>query len=68
MEAELLSVAALARKLRLPASWLKAEAIAGRIPCLRVGRKMLFNQAAVQQALLSRAAGEQQDGTVAHVC
>lgn len=46
----------LARELSLPASWLRQEAIAGRIPCLRVGRTLLFNMDAVRKALDARAA------------
>ena len=46
----------LSRLLKLPATWLKEEADAGRIPCLRVGRARLFDPAAVQQTLRRRAA------------
>lgn len=49
-------ISGLAARLRLPARWLKSEAIAGRIPCLRVGRRFLFNVDAVEQALAARAA------------
>ena len=45
----------LSRELRLPVGWLRAEADAGRIPCLRVGRRLLFDRAAVTAALASRA-------------
>ena len=57
-ETKLLTVVALARVLRIPATWLKSEALAGRLPCLRVGRRMLFNRDAVEVALLERAAKE----------
>jgi hypothetical protein len=46
----------LARETHLPATWLQAEAKAGRIPCLKVGRRRLFNLAAVLAALAERAA------------
>lgn len=46
----------LSRHLRLPCSWLHDEAKAGRIPSLRVGRKWLFNLAAVARVLAERAA------------
>ena len=46
----------LARRLRLPAAWLEAEAKAGRIPCLRAGRRTLYNPEAVERVLLERAA------------
>ena len=48
----------LARRLRpygLSMAWLRAEAEAGRIPSLRAGRRLMFNVAAVEQALLERA-------------
>ncbi len=46
----------LAAHMRLPREWLRNEALAGHLPCLRVGRKMLFNLAAVEQTLAERAA------------
>ncbi len=52
----LVSLNRLAAELRLPWSWLKQEAQAGRLPCLRVGRRLFFNVAAVEQALADRAA------------
>jgi hypothetical protein len=48
----------LAARLRLPADWLRAEALSGRIPCLRVGKKMLFNAEAVERVLAERAGRE----------
>ena len=45
----------LALELRLPRSWLKAEAEAGRIPCLRIGRQFRFDAAAVKRTLAMRA-------------
>ena len=46
----------LARYLRLKPSWLRGEADADRIPCLRAGSRRLFNLEAVEKALLERAA------------
>jgi len=46
----------LSKALRLPASWLKNEAVNGRIPALIAGRRMLFNVEAVERELLDRAA------------
>ncbi len=60
---KLVSVCGLANRLKLPAAWLKAEAEAGRIPSLRVGRRLLFNASAVERALLARAAGKSHEGT-----
>lgn len=45
-----------ARKLGVPTSWLKAEADAGRIPCLHAGGQTFFNLKAVRRSLLDRAA------------
>jgi hypothetical protein len=50
------SVNKLSHELNLPASWLKSEARAGRIPSLKVGRRLLFDPAQVGQALSARAA------------
>ncbi|MEE9394449.1 MAG: hypothetical protein V3W41_18290 [Planctomycetota bacterium] len=55
---QLLRLAPLAQKLRLPATWLRDEAQAGRVPCLFVGKRFLFNEKAVIAALLQRAASE----------
>lgn len=60
MEA-LTNLAGLSARLRLPADWLRAEALAGRIPCLKVGRKLLFSPDAVEKALAERAAAERQE-------
>jgi hypothetical protein len=45
----------MARRLRVPLSWLRAEADAGRIPCLRAGNRYLCDPEAVEAALLARA-------------
>jgi hypothetical protein len=45
--------------------WLRQEALAGRIPCLRVGRKLLFNAEAVKAALYERAATARE---ASHAC
>lgn len=39
----------------LTVAWLKAEAEAGRIPCFKAGRRLLFDPEAVEQALVERA-------------
>lgn len=44
-----------AELLGVPCRWLEAEADAGRVPCLRIGRTVLFDVESVQQALLSQA-------------
>jgi hypothetical protein len=55
---DLLSLFQLAVKTRLPLRWLRQEALAGRLPCLRVGRMLRFNLSAVEELLLRRAASE----------
>jgi excisionase family DNA binding protein len=51
-----ISLQRLAAHLRLPREWLRREALDGRLPCLRVGKRLLFNVAAVEEALAARAA------------
>ena len=53
---QLLSLPELARALNLPESWIKAEANAGRIPHLRIGKRYRFNSETVIRALAERAA------------
>jgi hypothetical protein len=52
---QLVPINVAARWLRVPVSWLRAEAEAGRIPCLRAGKTILCDFAAVEAALLERA-------------
>lgn len=54
-EHRLITVYELADALELPAKWLNTEAQAGRIPHLRIGRRLLFNVEAVKAVLLNRA-------------
>ena len=51
-----------AARLGVRVAWLRAEAVAGRVPCLRVGRRLLLNPAAVEDALMKRARGATQGG------
>lgn len=62
---ELLTLSRLARRMGVPATWLRTEADAGRIPCLRAGRRYLFDLSAVQRELSDRAANTRQEA--AHV-
>lgn len=48
------SLSALARATGLPSKWLALEADAGRLPCLRVGRRRLFDIELVQEMLRQR--------------
>lgn len=52
---QLLRLRQLARRFGLSSIWLREEAEAGRIPCLRAGRTLLFDADAVEAALLARA-------------
>jgi excisionase family DNA binding protein len=52
---QLLSLPALAEALRLPERWLKAEADAGRIPHLKIGKRYRFNRETVVGVLAQRA-------------
>ncbi|HUY89265.1 MAG TPA: hypothetical protein VMV10_11065 [Pirellulales bacterium] len=45
----------MARRLGITQTWLRAEADAGRVPCLRAGTRYLFAAAAVEKALAERA-------------
>ena len=53
---QLRSLPALADALKLPKSWIKAEADAGRIPHLRIGKRYRFSYEAVVRALAEQAA------------
>lgn len=56
MTTELLSLARMARRLGVTQDWLRTQADAGLVPCLKAGRRYLFNAAAVQEALATKAA------------
>ena len=56
MDVTYYSLEALAATLALPKGWLKDEADAGRIPCLKVGTRRRFDLQAVRDALAERAA------------
>jgi hypothetical protein len=53
---ELLSLSRMARRLRVTVAWLREEAEASRVPCLRAGRRYLFCASAVERVLAERAA------------
>ena len=55
-DSHILTLPEIARELRLPERWLRAEADAGRIPHLRAGKKYRFTRPAVERALAARAA------------
>ena len=45
----------MARHIRVPVAWLRAEAEAGRVPHLRAGTQLLFDPETVERVLLERA-------------
>lgn len=51
---KILPLNVVARRLRVPFQWLRAEAEAGRIPALLAGRVYLADIEAVEAALLKR--------------
>jgi len=54
---DLISLSALARRLRVSQAWLRNEADARRIPALKAGKaRYLFSLAVVEKVLLERAA------------
>ena len=68
-ETRLHTLRMLARRFRrygLSAAWLKAEAEARRIPCLKAGRRLLFDADAVEAALIQHAARKAKGGTDAY--
>ena len=60
---DLFTLNRLARTLRLSRAWLKQEALAGRLSCLRVGRKLLFELATTKRELAQRAATGREEVT-----
>ena len=60
--AELLSLHRAARRIGVTSRWLRTEADAGRIPCLRADGRYLFDIEAVTRALSRRAAHGELDG------
>jgi len=59
---ELLSLSRMARRLGVAQQWLRDQAKAGQVPCLRAGTRFLFNAEAVQKALADKAASPRQGG------
>jgi excisionase family DNA binding protein len=59
---DLLSLSRLARRLGITQQWLRDQADAGKIPCLKAGNRYLFNPLAVQEALAVKAARTRQGG------
>jgi len=58
MDGELLTLGRAARRIGVTQAWLRHEAEAGRVPCLRADKRLLFDVEALQRALRGRAAVE----------
>jgi hypothetical protein len=54
----------MAHRLRVSSRWLKGEAEAGRVPCLKAEKQLLFNAAAVESALSAAAAQGHQSAAI----
>jgi hypothetical protein len=61
-QSRLLPVGPMARQLRVPVRWLRAEAEAGRIPHIKAERVLLFDPDAVERVLVERAQSSQGGG------
>lgn len=59
---ELLSMARMARRIGVTQQWLQEQADAGNVPCLKAGKRYLFNAVAVQEALAAKAANRASSG------
>ena len=57
----------LADRLGLPPTFVRDEAAAGRLPCIRRGRQLLFHVDTVQRMLLERAREQAPAASSAHV-
>jgi hypothetical protein len=54
----LLPLGRMARQLHVTSAWLRNEADAGRVPCLKAGNRYLFAPEVVERVLAARAAQE----------
>ncbi len=59
---ELLTLPRMSRRLGVTQQWLREQADAGIVPCLKAGRRHLFSPVAVQKTLASKAAHMRQGG------
>ena len=59
---DLLSLSRMARRLGVTQQWLRDQADAGQIPCLKAENRYLFNPVAVQDILATKAARTRQGG------
>jgi len=57
----ILTLSRMARRLGVTQRWLKAEAEAGTIPCLKAGSRLLFDADVVAETLRARIRGGRRD-------
>lgn len=57
MDAKLITLYQLAERTGLPVAWLRREADAGRLPCIRAGRLRRFDLATVMKSIADRQKG-----------
>lgn len=57
---ELLSLPRMSRRLGVTQQWLRDQADEGVVPCLKAGRRYLFNPVAVEETLAQKAAQTRQ--------
>lgn len=62
MTTKLVTLRALSEHTGLPAEYLKREADSGRLPCIRAGRRRMFDLDAVLRELVARAEREVKHG------
>jgi len=62
MDSELVHLNTLARRLGVPAVWLRHEAEAGNLPHIKAGSQLLFDAATVERILLERATRAESQG------
>lgn len=55
MRSEIVHLNTLARRLGVPAGWLRREAEGGNLPHVKAGSQLLFDAATVERVLLKRA-------------
>jgi hypothetical protein len=60
-----LHLGAMARRLRVPAKWLRSEAEAGRVPHLRAGSALLFDPEVVERIVFDRLRQSDEKGGIA---
>jgi len=59
---DLLTLPRMARRIGVTQRWLRQQADAGKVPCLKAGNRYLFEPLAAQEALARQAARTRQGG------